>query len=202
MAASFKKKVLWGTCFFLHHLQAVLLQWSNILFQSALMMHCSRWPTSSHWLASRTSISSSESSYFATGSSYRYSFASPPQSSFRAPSFRGPLAALRSALLASSSFLLSSRFFLDSSALLRPGGLRGHAEIRKMHICIISTDVLRDGRLWYSLWFPSTDSQLSSAPQSPVASAPHPSTAWGKQNIGFQNGLKPINTKSFDFRCK
>jgi len=42
------------------------------------------------------------------------------QSSLRAPSFRGPLAALRSARFASSSFLLSSRFFLDSSALLRP----------------------------------------------------------------------------------
>lgn len=45
----------------------------------------------------------------------------PAQSSFRAPNLRGPLAALRSARLASSSFLLSSRFFLDSSALLRPG---------------------------------------------------------------------------------
>lgn len=43
------------------------------------------------------------------------------QSSLRAPSLRGPLAALRSARLASSSFLLSSRFFFDSSALLRPG---------------------------------------------------------------------------------
>ena len=42
------------------------------------------------------------------------------QSSFRAPNLRGPLAALRSARLASSSFLLSSRFFLESSALLRP----------------------------------------------------------------------------------
>lgn len=110
-------------------------------------------------------------------------FASPNQSSFRAPSFRGPLAALRSALLASSSFLLSSRFFLDSSALLRPGGLRGHADISKMHICMISADVLIERKLWYSLWFPSTDSQLSSVPQSPVASAPHPSPAWGKQNI-------------------
>lgn len=43
------------------------------------------------------------------------------QSSLRAPSLRGPFAALRSARFASSSFLLSSRFFLDSSALLRPG---------------------------------------------------------------------------------
>ena len=44
----------------------------------------------------------------------------PRQSSLRAPSLRGPLAALRSARFASSSFLLSSRFFLDNSALLRP----------------------------------------------------------------------------------
>lgn len=44
----------------------------------------------------------------------------PRQSSLRAPSLRGPLAALRSARFASSSFLLSSRFFLDSSVLLRP----------------------------------------------------------------------------------
>lgn len=44
----------------------------------------------------------------------------PHQSSLRAPSLRGPLAAFRSARFASSSFLLSSRFFLDSSALLRP----------------------------------------------------------------------------------
>lgn len=70
-----------------------------------------------------TFICCSEFSHFAAGSSLRYSFASPPpQSSLRAPSFRGPLAALRSARLASSSFLLSSRFFLDSSALLRPAG--------------------------------------------------------------------------------
>lgn len=69
-----------------------------------------------------TFICCSEFSHFAVGSSFRYSFASPPpQSSLRTPSFRGPLAALRSARLASSSFLLSSRFFLDSSALLRPG---------------------------------------------------------------------------------
>lgn len=46
------------------------------------------------------------------------------QSSLRAPSLRGPLAAFRSARLASSSFLLSSRFFLFSSALLRPGRWR------------------------------------------------------------------------------
>lgn len=110
-------------------------------------------------------------------------FASPYQSSFRAPSFRGPLAALRSALLASSSFLLSSRFFLDSSALLRPGEFKGHAEIGQIHVCIISAAVP-----WYSLWFPSTDSQLSSVPQSPAASAPHPSPAWGKQNICFFKG--------------
>ena len=42
------------------------------------------------------------------------------QSSLRAPSLRGPLAAFLSARLASSSFFLSSRLFLDSSALLRP----------------------------------------------------------------------------------
>lgn len=42
------------------------------------------------------------------------------QSSLRAPSLRGPLAAFLSARLASNSFLLSSRFFLANSALLRP----------------------------------------------------------------------------------
>lgn len=50
-------------------------------------------------------------------------------------------------------------------------------------LCIINATVLvRASRLWYSLWFPSTDSQLSSVPQSPGASAPHPSPAWGKQS--------------------
>lgn len=51
----------------------------------------------------------------------------PHQSSLRAPSLSGPLAALRSARFASSSFLLSSRFFLDSSALLRPADRSRHS---------------------------------------------------------------------------
>lgn len=68
------------------------------------------------------------------------------QSSLRAPSFRGPLAAFRSARLASSSFLLSSRFFFDSSTLLRSG--RRKADVYTNASSSVHLIWSQSGELW------------------------------------------------------
>lgn len=82
-SVSQEQSIMGDVLLFFHQLQAVLLQWSTFCSNNALMMHCSWWPwdifvlwtSSSHWLASHTSICSSESSDFVAGSSYRSSFA-------------------------------------------------------------------------------------------------------------------------------